>query len=77
MMLVDDVALGDGGVVEMPNDSPLMENTLMVPCMDDDDLMYMMMLDLLDDGALEFDDGPGAMSIIMPMMEMTCDDEPC
>ena len=65
MMLVDDVALGDGGTVEMPDDGPLMETTLMVPCMDDDDLMYMMMLDLLDDGALAFDDGLGA------MMEMT------
>ena len=27
MMLVDDVALGDGGAVEMPDDSPLMEIT--------------------------------------------------
>ena len=38
--------------------------------MDDDDLMYMMMLDLLDDGALAFDDGLGAMSIIMSMMKI-------
>ena len=30
MMLVDDVAPGDGGAVEMPNDSPLMESTLMM-----------------------------------------------
>ena len=29
---------------------------------------------LLDDGALAFDDGLGTMSIIMPLMEMTCDD---
>ena len=38
-------SLGDDfdGAVEMPNDGPLMEITLMVPCMDDDDpLMYMM-----------------------------------
>ena len=56
MMLVDDVALGDGGAAEMPDDSPLMEITLMVPCMDDDDLMYMMMLYLLDDGAHAFED---------------------
>ena len=34
----------------------LMEITLMVPCMDDDDLVYMTMLDLLDDGALALDD---------------------
>ena len=32
---------------------------------------------LLDDGALAFDDGLGAMSFVMPLMEMTCDDEPC
>ena len=31
--------------------------------------------DLLDDGALAFDDGLGAMSFVMPLMEMTCDDE--
>ena len=30
-----------------------------------------MMLDLLDDGALAFDDGLGAMSFVMPLMEMT------
>ena len=35
-----DWSLGDDfdGVVEMPDDGPLMEITLMVPCMDDDDL---------------------------------------
>ena len=43
MMLVDDVAPGDGGAM----------------------LDAMMMLDLLDDGALAFDDDLGA------MMEMT------
>jgi hypothetical protein len=32
---------------------------------------------LFDDGALAFDDGLGAMSFVMPLMEMTCDDEPC
>ena len=54
-------SLGDDfdGAMEMPDDGPLMEITLMVPCMDDDDLMYMMMLDLLDDGALAFDDPNG------------------
>ena len=41
-----------------------MEITLMVPCMDDDDLMYMMMLDLLDDGPLAFDDGLGTMMVM-------------
>ena len=69
MMLVDDVALGDGGAVEMLDDGPLMEITLMAPCMDDDDLMYMMMLDLLDDGALAFDDPDG--DGLGAMMEMT------
>ena len=53
----------------MPDDGPLMEITLMVPCMDDDDLMYMMMLDLLDDGALAFDDPDG--DGLGAMMEMT------
>ena len=42
--------------MEIPDDDPLMEITLMVPYMDDDDLIYMMMLDLLDDGALALDD---------------------
>ena len=40
----------------MPDDGPLMEITLMVSCMDDDDL--------LDDGALAFDDGLGTMMVI-------------
>ena len=42
-------SLGDDfdGAVEMPDDGPLMESTLMVPC-------------LLDDGALAVDDGLGA-----------------
>ena len=30
------------GALEMPNDGPLMEITLMVLCMDDDPLMHMM-----------------------------------
>ena len=32
---------------------------------------------LFDDGSLTFDDGLGAMSFIMPLMEMTCDNKPC
>ena len=66
MTLLEPLMIDDfDGALEMPDDGPLMKITLMVPCMDDDDLMYMMMLDLLDDGALAFDDGLGA------MMEMT------
>ena len=71
--------LGDDfdGAAKIPDDGPLMEITLMVPCMDDDALMYMMMPNLLDDGALEFDDGLGSMSIAMPLIEMTCQTFAC
>ena len=45
MTLLEPLMIDDfDGALEMPNDGPLMEITLMVPCMDDDPLMHMMIV---------------------------------
>ena len=43
MTLLEPLMMNDfDGALDMPDDGPLMEITLMVPCMDDDPLMHMM-----------------------------------
>ena len=43
MTLLEPLMIDDfDGALEMLDDGPLMEITLMVPCMDDDSLMHMM-----------------------------------